>query len=127
MIVDQAPDTQLRRASTSSPSSRYRPVIGEALWRLTPDVLVKEGLEAGLRARLRRPRRVRRRLEADDLHLLRRLRRRAEDDFTDERPLDERLGAAGVPLLVIFGAEEQIYEPREALSAYADVPGAQTG
>ena len=31
-----------------------------------------------------------------------------------------------MPLLVIFGAEDQIYDADNALEAYADVPGART-
>jgi pimeloyl-ACP methyl ester carboxylesterase len=50
----------------------------------------------------------------------------AETDYTDERPLDERLGAIQVPLLVIFGAEDQIYDAQDAIERYADIPGAQT-
>ena len=50
-----------------------------------------------------------------------------EEDYTDEVPLDERLKDAAVPLLVIFGAEDQIYDdPAEALAAFEDVPGART-
>ncbi len=32
----------------------------------------------------------------------------------------------GLPLLAIFGAEEQIYDPEKALAAYDTVPGAET-
>jgi pimeloyl-ACP methyl ester carboxylesterase len=50
----------------------------------------------------------------------------AEQDFVDESPLDERLKALGVPLLVIFGAEDQIYDAQKAIDRYKLVPGAQT-
>jgi pimeloyl-ACP methyl ester carboxylesterase len=50
----------------------------------------------------------------------------AEQDFVDESPLDERLKALHVPLLVIFGAEDQIYDPQAAIARYQQVPGAQT-
>jgi pimeloyl-ACP methyl ester carboxylesterase len=50
----------------------------------------------------------------------------AEQDFVDESPLDERLKALGVPLLVIFGAEDQIYDAQAAIARYQQVPGAQT-
>jgi pimeloyl-ACP methyl ester carboxylesterase len=49
-----------------------------------------------------------------------------EDDYTDEQPLTERLTESGVPLLVIFGAEDQIYDAEEAIAAYREVPGART-
>lgn len=50
----------------------------------------------------------------------------AEQDFVDESPLDERLAALQVPLLVIFGAEDQIYDAQAAIARYRQVPGAQT-
>jgi pimeloyl-ACP methyl ester carboxylesterase len=50
----------------------------------------------------------------------------AEQDFVDESPLDERLKALHVPVLVIFGAEDQIYGAEAAIDRYKAVPGAQT-
>ena len=41
-------------------------------------------------------------------------------------PLDQRDRAAAVPLLVIFGEEDQLYDdPSAAAHAYSDVPGAR--
>jgi pimeloyl-ACP methyl ester carboxylesterase len=51
----------------------------------------------------------------------------AEQDFVDEAPLDERLATAHVPAMVIFGAEDQIYDAQEAVDRYRqNVPGIQT-
>ena len=50
----------------------------------------------------------------------------AEQDYVDQSPLDKRLEALHVPLLVIFGAEDQIYDPQAAIARYRQVPGAQT-
>jgi pimeloyl-ACP methyl ester carboxylesterase len=51
----------------------------------------------------------------------------AEQDFVDESPLDDRLKAMGVPVMVIFGAEDQIYDPQAAVDRYRqNVPGVQT-
>jgi pimeloyl-ACP methyl ester carboxylesterase len=49
-----------------------------------------------------------------------------EQNYVDESPLDRRLAALHVPLLVIFGAEDQIYDPQAAIARYRLVPGAQT-
>ena len=49
-----------------------------------------------------------------------------EQNFVDEQPLDQRLAAAHTPLLVIFGAEDQIYDAQAAIARYRQVPGAQT-
>jgi pimeloyl-ACP methyl ester carboxylesterase len=50
----------------------------------------------------------------------------AEKDFVEEAPLDQRLSEAHVPLLAIFGAEDQIYDAQEAIDRYRQVPGSQT-
>jgi alpha-beta hydrolase superfamily lysophospholipase len=45
----------------------------------------------------------------------------------DQAPLDQRLKDLHVPVLVIFGAEDQIYDTQAAIARYrANVPGAQT-
>ena len=48
------------------------------------------------------------------------------DDYTTELPLDERFKQTPVPLLVIFGAEDQILDAEESIEGYSDVPGVQT-
>jgi pimeloyl-ACP methyl ester carboxylesterase len=40
--------------------------------------------------------------------------------------LDHRIERTRIPLLAIFGSEDQIYESKEALAAYSKVPGART-
>lgn len=53
--------------------------------------------------------------------------RQATDDFIEEQALPDRLTAAAVPVMAIFGAEDQLFDdPSEALAAYEAVPGAQT-
>jgi pimeloyl-ACP methyl ester carboxylesterase len=49
-----------------------------------------------------------------------------EQNFVDQSPLDQRLKELRVPVLVIFGAEDQIYDPQAAIARYQQVPGAQT-
>ena len=50
-----------------------------------------------------------------------------EEDFVDESPLDERLKTLGLPVMVIFGAEDQIYDAPAAIARYRqNVPGVQT-
>jgi pimeloyl-ACP methyl ester carboxylesterase len=50
----------------------------------------------------------------------------AEDDYSEETPLDERVRKSFVPLLAIFGSEDRIYDANESLSAYAELPGTRT-
>jgi pimeloyl-ACP methyl ester carboxylesterase len=53
--------------------------------------------------------------------------RDAEQDFVGEAPLDDRLATARVPTMVIFGAEDQLYDAQAAVDRYRqNVPGVQT-
>jgi pimeloyl-ACP methyl ester carboxylesterase len=106
----------------------FTPVIGEAMWRLTPDFAIKDGYEQAF---------------APDYDLgsfgdqlvedFKAMtytsydRSNAEmDDYQDAKPLTARLREAGVPLLVLFGAEDQLYDdPRATAEAYRSVPGAR--
>ena len=52
----------------------------------------------------------------------------AEDDFESAEPLDSRIRTAAVPLMAIFGTEDQIWNnpsPQAAANAYRSVPGAE--
>jgi hypothetical protein len=51
---------------------------------------------------------------------------RESETYTDEKPLDDRLQDLGLPLLVVFGEQDQLYPARESLSAYAAIPGVET-
>jgi hypothetical protein len=51
---------------------------------------------------------------------------RESEAYTDEKPLDQRLQEVGLPLLVVFGEQDQLYAARESLSAYAAIPGVET-
>ena len=51
----------------------------------------------------------------------------AEEDFVAEGPLDERLAASHAPTMVIFGAEDQLYDAQTAVDRYRqNVPGVQS-
>ncbi|HEY6638726.1 MAG TPA: alpha/beta hydrolase [Solirubrobacterales bacterium] len=53
--------------------------------------------------------------------------RDAEQDYVADGPLDEHLATAHVPTMVIFGAEDQLYDAQEAVARYRqNVPGVQT-
>ena len=124
VIIDQAPDSSYGGLNLLAKIS-YWPVIGEAIWRTTPDPLVKEGLGQAFAPGYDVPDRF-----VDDFRRMTFTSyddsAGAEDDYTDEEPLDERLRPTGVPLLAIFGSEDQIYDERDALDAYAAIPGAET-
>ena len=124
MIIDQAPDDSFGGLDFLAKLS-YAPVLGEASWRITPDFVIKDGLGQAFAPGYDVPDAF-----VDDLRRMTftsyEESQADESDYTDQRPLDQRIRDALVPLLVIFGSEDQIYDAREALSAYADVPGART-
>jgi pimeloyl-ACP methyl ester carboxylesterase len=125
--VDQAPnnDDYEKDDLPFTAKLAYMPVVGPALWRVLPDASIEEGLEKAF-------------APGHDVPdaFIEDFRRQtytsfdnagqAETDFLDEEPLDSRLRGSGVPVLAIFGAEEQLYEPEKALAAFAALPGAQT-
>ena len=124
VLIDQAPDNSYGQLSLLARLT-YWPVLGEALWRLTPDFAIKDALGQAFAPGYDVPDRF-----VDDV---RRMTFNAydtvgadEDDYTKQEPLDARIRAAGLPLLVIFGGEDQIYDARRALSAYAAIRGAHT-
>jgi pimeloyl-ACP methyl ester carboxylesterase len=124
-IIDQAPDESY--ASDGLPITAklsFVPVLGQALWQITPDFAIKDGLGAAFAPGYDVPDRF-----VDDFNRMTYTSYSSdteEGDYSDAAPLDRRIARAGTPLLAIFGAEDQIYDSKEALAAYANVPGAQT-
>ncbi|HEX9968355.1 MAG TPA: alpha/beta hydrolase [Solirubrobacterales bacterium] len=126
VVLDQAPDSDGYGADLPLAAAlTFYPVIGEALWRLAPDASIEDGLSVGFAAGYDVP--------DPFVEDFRRLTYTAYDEsaegetaYTEEEPLDTRLRRIGKPVLAIFGAEEQIYDPRASLAAYAELPGAET-
>ena len=126
VIIDQAPVNNGFGADLPfTDALTFTPVIGEALWRVIPDSAVKDGLAIAFAPGFDVPDRF-----VDDFRRLTYsaydASPEAEDAYTESTPLDVRLSRVGMPLLAIFGAKEQIYDPRATLRAYAQVPGAHT-
>jgi pimeloyl-ACP methyl ester carboxylesterase len=100
------------------------PVIGPALWRVTPDSAIKDGLKVAFAPGYEVPDEF-----VDEFNRMTYTSYDSdgeEGDYMDAKPLDRRIERTGTPLLAIFGAEDQLYESEAALAAYAKVPGAQT-
>jgi pimeloyl-ACP methyl ester carboxylesterase len=130
VLIDEAPDTTYGELDFLAKLS-MAPVIGEAMWRIKTDSLIEEGYKQAFAPGYDQadgfddPDQVARDNEAmtftsyvDSAQ--------ASEDYEDEAPLDARMRTAAVPLMVIFGAEDQIYDVAAALDAYADVPGVRT-
>lgn len=104
----------------------YTPVIGEAIWRLTPDFAVLDTFKEAFAPDYEIPD------EFEDVILdgydamtytSYDEAAKAVDDFRDASALDDRMRSALVPLMVILGKEDQIVDPEEAAESFADVPG----
>jgi pimeloyl-ACP methyl ester carboxylesterase len=127
VAIDSAPDPSFGGLPFVAKLT-FTPVIGQALRRISPDFAVKDGYEQAFA-----PGYELGDFEAQVVDDFRAMtytsydRSAAEsDDYGDELPLDQRVRTAAVPLLVIFGAEDQLYDdPEAAAQAYGDVPGAR--
>lgn len=125
IIVDQAPnESYVSGGLPFTAELTFIPVLGPALWQITPDFAIKDGLDAAFAPGYTVPdafvkdfRRMTYTSYTSDTE---------EGDYSNAIPLDRRIARAGTPLLAIFGAEDQIYDARKALAAYAKVPGART-
>ena len=126
VIVDMPPDNSYGDLGFIA-GLAFRPVIGEALWRIKPDFSIRDGLEVAFAPGF----------EVPDAFVedVRRLTYTAyddspagTDDFLDEASLDERMKGTGKPLMVLMGAAERIVDdPQRALDQFAQtVPGAKT-
>jgi pimeloyl-ACP methyl ester carboxylesterase len=124
-IIDQAPDESYESGGLPFTAKlSFTPVLGPALWRITPDFAIKDGLGAAFAPGYDVPDRF-----VDDFRRMTYTSYTAdteEGDYSNALPLDRRIARTGTPLLAIFGAEDQIYDARKALAAYAAIPGART-
>jgi pimeloyl-ACP methyl ester carboxylesterase len=124
VLIDQAPAESFSKGLPLTAEISQAPIIGPALWQATPDFAVKEGLGVAFAPGYDVPNAF---VEDFDRMTYTSYDSDGEEgDYMDARPLDRRIEAAGVPLLAIFGAEDQIYDSKKALAAYARVPGAET-
>lgn len=124
VIVDQAPDERFATAIDFAAELSTAPVIGEALWQLTPDFAVNEGLQVAFAPGYETPDEF-----VDEFDRMTYTSYASDDEesaYLGTEPLNRRIERTGTPLLAIFGAEDQIYEAEPALAVYAKVPGAQT-
>lgn len=124
VILDQAPNESFSKGLGFTAELSTVPVLGPALWQVTPDFAVKDGLEVAFAPGFEVPDRF-----VDEFNRMTYASYSSDDeegDYMSAEPLDRRIERTGTPLLAIFGAEDQIYESEEALAAYAKVPGART-
>ncbi|MEX0620232.1 MAG: alpha/beta hydrolase [Solirubrobacterales bacterium] len=123
-ILDMPPDPAIGGIGGSAKAVRL-PVIGQALWRIAPDFMLRRNLSQAFAPGFEVPERF-----VDDIRAMTypayRDSAKESEAYTDEKPLDKRLQDLGLPLLVVFGEQDQLYPARESLSAYAAIPGVET-
>jgi len=126
VAIDSIPDTSYGDVGFIG-ELPFKPVIGQALWRIKPDFSIRDGLEVAFAPGFPVPDAF-----VEDVKRMTYSAYSGShdgfDDYTGEKALPERAATIGKPLLAIMGAEEQIAEnPREALAAYrAGYPEAET-
>jgi len=120
VILDTGPDKE----DSSLPFTAqlgFVPVLGEAIRRVVPDAMIRNGLESAFADGFDVPDRF-----VDDFRDMTYTSydasHHAVDDYREERGLDERLAGERVPMLVIFGARDEIADPGSA-QEYRVVPG----
>jgi pimeloyl-ACP methyl ester carboxylesterase len=124
VIIDQAPDESYSKGVGLEADLSFLPVLGPAIWQVAPDISIKEGLEVAFAPGFDVPDEF-----VDDFHRMTYTSYTGdgeEGDYADQAPLDRRVARLGVPLMAIFGSEDQLYESKRALAAYGRVPGART-
>jgi pimeloyl-ACP methyl ester carboxylesterase len=117
VIIDSIPDLDYGDVGFVG-ELPFKPVIGEALWRIKPDFSIRDGLEIAFAPGFEVP--------DEFVEDVKRMTysaysgsHEAFEEYTDERSLPERVAALDLPVLSIMGAEEQIADdPRAALAAY---------
>lgn len=134
VIVDQAPEDGFEHESLAQRVG-YSPVFGQSedrLARIAPKSLVRDQYDDAfapgysIASGFENPDQP-----VDDLRAMTYTAFKetydAEKAFVNDSPLDERLAATHLPTMVIFGAEDQIYDAQEAVARYRqNVPGVQT-
>ena len=122
VFLDSAPDDDDSKLPFTARLATV-PVLGEAIRRVVPDELVRQGLESAFADGFDVPDRF-----VDDFNEMTYTSyddsRAASSDYRKEAGLDERLARERVPLLVVWGSQDDIAEPSSA-EDFKKVPGAR--
>jgi pimeloyl-ACP methyl ester carboxylesterase len=109
----------------------YAPVLGQALWRITPDFAIRDGYAStfapdfDIESGFDDPDQIVADYRAMTFTSFS-AAREGNGDFQRERSLDDRVRMSAVPLLSIFGDQDAICEPAASQAAYETVPGTRT-
>ncbi|MGW3788069.1 alpha/beta fold hydrolase [Micromonospora chokoriensis] len=101
----------------------FVPVLGQLLWRLRTDGILRRGLSTAFAPGFHVPQQLVDDTRSMTYHALT-ATSRASDDYLSQRQLPDRLTSLGKPLLVIFGELDQRWRSSSA-TAYRGVAGAK--
>ncbi|MCX4985959.1 alpha/beta fold hydrolase [Streptomyces sp. NBC_00572] len=110
VLIDTGPRMDAFRGDSFAGRLMTTPVIGELLWRLRTDSLIRDAASTAFTREVRTPDRLvadirgmtYRSLTATD---------EASTAYLEERPVPDRLAGLGLPTLVIFGAQDKRWQP----------------
>jgi pimeloyl-ACP methyl ester carboxylesterase len=130
-LVDRVVDMSM--AATNDASSlpllarmQYVPVLGQTMYRLSPDFAIKQGYKDAFAPDYDVPEEFEDVIVEDYRAMTYTSFKEAHDaleEYRDAEPLDARMRAAAIPVMAIFGAEDQIVDVDEAEEGLRDVPG----
>ncbi|MCO1576256.1 alpha/beta fold hydrolase [Crossiella sp. SN42] len=123
MLISTGPRLDAFLGNSATADLLTTPVLGELLWRLRTESMIREAVGTAFTREVPVPDRLiadirgmtYRALTATD---------EAASTFLTERPLPDRLTAIGLPTLVVFGARDRRWQPSSAQD-YRRVPGAR--
>ena len=95
------------------------PVIGPAIQQLAPDGMIRDELSKAFAEGFDVPDQL---VEDVKDMTFTSFRKAGGGDYTDAKSLDDRIAATGLPVTVVFGAEDRIVDPASA-DDYRDIPG----
>jgi len=104
----------------------YVPVLGQAMYRLTPDFAIRSEFGNAFAPDFELTPELEEMIVADYRAMTYPAYDRAQgalSEFRDEEALNARMTAAAVPLMAIFGEEDQIVDAAQAEESLSNVPG----
>jgi pimeloyl-ACP methyl ester carboxylesterase len=101
----------------------FAPVLGQLLWRLRTDGIIRKGLSTAFAPGFKIPQQLVDDTRGMTYHALT-ATSKASDDYLKQRPLPDRLAGLGKPLLVIFGEQDLRWRSSSA-ALYRAVSGAR--
>jgi len=123
-LIDSGPRLSADTSQGPADTLLGTPGVGQMLWRLRTDGLIRRSLSTGFSRRgFEIPQELVDDVRDVTFHAYS-ATVKAATAYLAERPLPDRLKGAGKPVLVIFGKEDKRWEPSSAMD-YEVVPGAR--